>query len=567
MAQRLVPGLLLVSLWTLGACTEQTISLGPGHGPREAPPPPVSTPGQPSPLPTPLTGGTDATVGHPLTSGAPVLYCKPGSSKACYDGPSGTELVGACSAGIKTCNASGESYGHCEGQVRPIAETCGAQVDDNCDGIADCTGDLLWSASFGDGETQESLGVAVDDTGNILLTGSFDGAFELGQNHLSSKGGDVFLVKLDPGGTAIFSKRFGDNTAQVPAGVAADTHDNVILAGSFTGVMDLGSGPLASTVGKDVFLAKYDPTGGLIFAKRFGDSFDQQCRAIATDRADDIALTGTMYGTIDFGGGPLADMGHDVFVAKLGPAGEHLFSKRFGDESLQDGLGVTFDSQGNVLVSGRYAGSLDFGGGPLPAGTTSIRAFVAKLDAADGHHLWSAGFGDGGATAAATAVAVDSHGDVLVTGWFSGTIDFGGGPLVSAGGADIFLLKLDGMTGQHRQSSRFGDDVDQQGLSLVIDGADNAILAGTFYGALDFGLGALKSPGGSNGFLLKIDPAGKPVWNRRFGDHKSARALSTAVANTGEVLVTGSFEGDADFGGGALMSAGMSDGFVAKYRP
>ncbi len=56
-------------------------------------------------------------------------------------------------------------------------------------------------------------------------------------------------------------------------------------------------------------------------------------------------------------------------------------------------------------------------------------------------------------------------------------------------------------------------------------------------------------------------------WSKRLGEHKSARGTASAVAQTGEVVVTGCVDGDADFGGGSLVSAGKSDGFLAKYRP
>jgi hypothetical protein len=564
-AIRLAPVVVLVSLGTLSACTGQTVSLG--QGPALGEPPPAST-GEPPPaaLPSPIPGHTHGNVQKP-GQGSTEILCKPGSTQGCYDGPTGTSEIGACSGGVQTCSAHGDGYGLCEGEVRPSVELCGSFADENCDGVAGCTGDLLWSARFGDGELQDSRGVTIDRVGNVIITGTFDGAFELDKTHLASKGADIFLTKLDRGGASLWSKRFGDDSEQAPAGVAADTHDNVIVAGSFAGVIELGGPTLASTLGRDVFVAKLGPGGEHLWSKRFGDSFDQECRAVATDRADNIAITGTLYGTIDFGGDPLADMGHDLFVAKLGPSGEHLWSKRFGDTHLQDGFGVAFDSQGNVFVTGRYAGSVDFGGGPLTPATMASRMFVAKLDAADGHHHWSRSFGEGPGPAIGTALAVNDEGDVLVTGSFAGSIDFGDGALHAAGGSDAFVVKLDGAGGAARWSKRFGDLADQQGTSIAVDAGGHVIVTGSFHGAIDIGLGPLESPGGSNAFLLKLAPTGEPVWNKRFGEHKSARGAAAAVAHTGEVAVTGSFDGDADFGGGTLMSAGKSDGFLAKYRP
>ena len=58
-----------------------------------------------------------------------------------------------------------------------------------------------------------------------------------------------------------------------------------------------------------------------------------------------------------------------------------------------------------------------------------------------GKHLWSKRFGDAG-TQAANAIAADASGNVIVAGRFEGTVDFGGGALTSAGLSDIFIVKF-----------------------------------------------------------------------------------------------------------------------------
>src|SRR5262249_39227887 len=60
--------------------------------------------------------------------------CTPGSTASCYSGPTGTQGVGACKAGLQTCNAQGTGYGACIGEVDPVAEDCATPVDDNCNG-------------------------------------------------------------------------------------------------------------------------------------------------------------------------------------------------------------------------------------------------------------------------------------------------------------------------------------------------------------------------------------------------------------------------------------------------
>lgn len=93
-----------------------------------------------------------------------------------------------------------------------------------------------------------------------------------------------------------------------------------------------------------------------------------------------VLVAGFFKGAADFGGGPLASAGGaDVFLAKLAPTGEHVWSKRFGDGSDQVVAAIASDVTGAVLVGGYFAGGIDFGGGLLLAESAMSDAFVAKF--------------------------------------------------------------------------------------------------------------------------------------------------------------------------------------------
>jgi hypothetical protein len=104
---------------------------------------------------------------------------------------------------------------------------------------------------------------------------------------------------------------------------------------------------------------------------------------------------------------------------------------------------IAVDNSGNVLISGNFTGTVDFGGGPLASagnGNEGEDVYLVKFDN-DGNHLWSKRFGDALAQGCYD-VAADTSGNALVTGLFYGTVDFGNGPLVSAGSRDIFIAKF-----------------------------------------------------------------------------------------------------------------------------
>ncbi|MBI4705677.1 MAG: hypothetical protein HY744_31685 [Deltaproteobacteria bacterium] len=190
------------------------------------------------------------------------------------------------------------------------------------------------------------------------------------------------MAKLDADGNELWSKRFGDELEQSALGVAVDEAGNVFVTGEFAGTIDWGGpeGPLASAGGTDIFLAKLDPDGEPLWGRRFGGKGADRSRAVAADPFGNVVLAGDSDGALDFGGGPLAAAGGaDAFVAKLGGAGTHLWSRRFGDAEEQAAASVATDWEGTIALGGSLAGSADFGGGKLVSAGASD-AFVALLE-------------------------------------------------------------------------------------------------------------------------------------------------------------------------------------------
>src|SRR5439155_11265907 len=107
----------------------------------------------------------------------------------------------------------------------------------------------------------------------------------------------------------------------------------------------------------------------------------------------------------------------------------------------------------------------------------------------------------------ANSIAVDGNGDVVVAGDFSGTVDFGGGLLTSAGTKDIFVAKYSGADGSHQWSKRYGGTGDDHASGVTLDNGGNVGLTGSFKGTVDFGGGALITPG-ADMFVAKYSAAG-----------------------------------------------------------
>jgi hypothetical protein len=339
----------------------------------------------------------------------------------------------------------------------------------------------------------------------------------------------------------------------------------VLVTGNFSGSVNFGDGLLKSAGGTDGFIVKLDANGKTLWSKRFGDGDVQEGQSVAVDNADNVLVTGYFMGSVDFGDGVILNAtSRDGFVMKVDANGKTLWSKRFG--SYMYGASVAADGAGNVLLAGSFGDSITFGADVLVA-EGALDVFVTKLDAS-GNPLWSKRFGGAAGYHYGANVAVDRVDNVLVVGAFSSSIDFGAGvPLVSMDGNDGFVAKLD-MSGNPLWSKQFGDAGDQAGLGIASDSGGNVLVTGYFTGAIAFDGSSMASSGKSDAFLAKLDASGSYfLWSKLFGDSDDQAARSVALNSADEVFVTGSFDSTIDFGDGSLISAGAADVFVAKFSP
>jgi hypothetical protein len=273
----------------------------------------------------------------------------------------------------------------------------------------------------------------------------------------------------------------------------------------------------------------------------FGDEKEQIAGAVAADVAGDVLWTGSYHGGLDLGGEPLVSKGasFDAFVAKLDPGGHPLWRLGIGDVELDYGLAVAGDAAGNVIAAGQFMGDIHLGDTTLSSagGLGHYNVFVVKLDTA-GTPLWSRSFGDEHDTYL-RGLAVDAAGNILLTGYFDGEVDFGKGPMKNAGLGDpdplndMFLAKLD-PGGGCVYSRSFGGAGKQEA---------NGIVVGRFEQAIDFGDGTapLACGGDMDAFVAKVDAQGVTAWSRAFGGPHYQDAEGVAVGAGGESVLTGAF--------------------------
>jgi hypothetical protein len=502
-----------------------------------------------------------------------------------------TTTEGAGASGASTSNPNGGAGGEGEGGAGGLFNNTGgiggdggsktttsgntttttAPPDPNglCLSPTATDGATQWALKAGADNVQSALGITADAQGNVVVAGAFQGTIDLGAGVLTSAGlNDAYVAKLGANGTAMWSKKFGDGGFhQYAQHVATDAQRQRPRDRLLPRHINFGGQNLSdiSNFFDDIFVAKLDAAGNHVWSKRYGDINSEESKAIATDAQSNVLVAGAFQKTVNFGGGAIVaeDGGFNAFVAKLTPAGEQVWAKSFGDTAAeQKALGVTADDDGNVYVVGYHKGSIDFGGGALAAEGTDQNAYVAKLNP-QGTFVWAKTFGTD--TASAVDVGVDTAGNVLVLGNFKGKINFGGDDLDAGVANNVFLLKLDA-AGALVWAKNYGTpNKAEEATSIALDG-DKPIVLGIFTDKIDFGGGALTSAGGFDVFLAKLDADGCQSHAKSYGADMLQRGETLAVDATGNILFAGSFDGTVDFGAGAL-TATATDAYFVKTKP
>ena len=327
----------------------------------------------------------------------------------------------------------------------PQSDPC-ISVSSSSESSSQSSSQTYFAVTFGGTGNDVAYVIAVDSSGNSYITGYFNGTVDFGGGDVTSAGdSDIFVLKLDSSGTFQWVKTFGSASSDYGRAIAVDSSGNSYITGRIREIVDFGGGDVTFAGGSDIFVLKLDSSGTFQWANSYGDTSFDLGYGIAVDSSGNSYITGNFFGTVDFGGGDVTSAGgSDIFVLKLNSSGTFQWVKTFGSASSDYGYGIAVDSSGNSYITGYYGNTIDFGGGNVTT-NGNWDVFVLKLNSS-GTFQWVNTYG-GTALDYGYGIAVDSSGNSYATGAFFLTVDFGGGAVTSAGGADFYVLKLNSSGG------------------------------------------------------------------------------------------------------------------------
>ncbi len=485
------------------------------------------------------------------------------------------------------------------------------------------SGDFQWVTQY----SSNSAGlraddIATDSKGGIYMVGSFlsqggPGSVSFGGVTLSGDTGenDLFVVKLLDGVTPTVA--YANETSSTGSAgferstIAVDTSGEAVIAGSFTGSIDLASidAPftLTATSPFDNFVAHINPFGIWDMAESlFARGAQDSNPVVALEAGGNIFIGGSFSSPTDFdpgtGSASLTPAGlGDAYLLQLDYTGSFLSVGQFGGAG-NDSAGVLLLGQsGDIYFGGGFAGAFDMDPGAginmSATGGVYFLKFNSSRDFVDAIQFDSSGGTDAGFNPSnetgGGGFALDTAGGLHIAGTFRGVFDVNPGTgkttLTSKGGNDFFvasyfhgnLVAQDLQTPVLAESFALGGLGDQTGGPVITDAAGNLYLAGLFSGTVDFdrsaGVAALTSsdPEG-NVFIAKYDLFGALSWARQvqmsiiFDNNADDLNVQLALDAAGNVYVAAEYDVSATLGAFTVTNSEPSptgssrDIFIAK---
>ncbi len=428
-----------------------------------------------------------------------------------------------------------------------------------------------WADSSGGASYDYSTAIAADKTGNIYIAGEFRGTANfdsLTLNSVTPAFSDACLVKYNFGGNAVWARNLGGSNTDSAKAVVTDPAGNIYITGDFRVTAGFGTNTLNSAGAEDMFIAKYDPAGNLLWVRKGGGTGHEFGLSLAAG-TNYCYLAGVYQTTANFSGTNLNSAGnYDIYIAKYDGDGNLLWIRSAGGTSDDRALGIATDNQGRCRITGYITSSSAAFGSLTVTNATAFfsDAFAACYDS-NGNPVWASRFGGSGSERG-VSVATDGGGNSYIAGTFTST-DMPGtaGFLANLGANDLFILKLDASGNMlwSRAAGGLGDDI---AASIAVDSSGNCHITGSYPDAVTFGSTTLTNtglPGTLDGYLAKYDTSGNFVWAKSIRGSDDESAVAVATDNADNVYVTGSFtSASANFDSITTTNSGNYDMFMGR---
>ncbi|QNH62165.1 T9SS type A sorting domain-containing protein [Hymenobacter sediminicola] len=418
-----------------------------------------------------------------------------------------------------------------------------------------------------------------DANGNTYVAGSFFGTGRFGSftftSPAASSEGDGLVIKLDPYGNVLWARQITGFRSEYVSDIALDAAGNVTVVGTMyhDATFDASTTLRGATVSSpDLFVARYDANGTVLWARSYGGALDNADafigNGVALDAAGNVYVAGGLKGSVALGTSTLVNSSpqHAPVLLKLTSAGAVSWAKQgqiansTANMSHQGAQHVSVDAAGNAVLVGEFVGSLRFGATALQTSSYWNEAFITRFDTG-GNVVWAQQT-NGTSWTHPTKVGLDAAGNAYVTGTHQGSTVVGSQALVSAGLTDGFVVKFD-PSGSTQWAHTIGGGGNDVSSALAVTSMGEVYVTGSFTGSATLAPGtSLAGYGGTDIFVACYSAQGAIRWVQQAGGSGYETANTLCVDAAGRVYVGGQCPGPATFA--PINFAGMGYPFIAQ---
>ena len=229
--------------------------------------------------------------------------------------------------------------------------------------------DFDWAKTIVSDRHEEFHALEIDDEGNTLTLGNFENTIQLSGVTLEAVGqSNIFLAKHNPEGDILWVKII-DGGIATGEDLEIDKDGNIIMLGYFEYAIDFGNTNINAGAGSNIFLAKLDPTGEVIWVKHstHTDNIATRAFSVETDNNGDIIIAGSTIGssttaTVNFDGTEVTNNGFfDALILKYSTDGDLLWLDTAGSNNADLAYNVAIDDNNNIYITGIFAQQVIFG--------------------------------------------------------------------------------------------------------------------------------------------------------------------------------------------------------------
>ncbi|MBN2349376.1 MAG: immunoglobulin domain-containing protein [Bacteroidales bacterium] len=459
-----------------------------------------------------------------------------------------------------------------------------------------------WANSIHTNQEESAYDIVEDPvTGNIYIAGYFEddlsAFFPTGgtssTNFTTLYGGnsDGFLAKYDNLGNLIWAFKTGCDREDRINAITLDPSGNIYITGyfedntaQFTGVSALtGTTSLTNTDNtRDVFVAKYNADGALLWVRQSTGTKDAEGLDIAADNSG-VYIVGYYNDNITFGTITIPDLGvrNQYYALKYDVNGNELWSARGevnnSDFTLDNFFKAVATDGSNVFILGTFKGNnLDVfnTSNTQVASTTNSQSgrtdMVLLSFTVNGAYNWIQRIGGNTDEVGHSLTLVGDS--IYLTGGMGNNANFpsyANNPLSSSGNKDVFIsshAKSDGKTGWVK-SFPCTDGGNEVGYAITADINDNLFVTGVFKGDLDVAGTTISSNGGEDIFIVSFSNDGNFIWAKNTGSNGNDNGFGISSNSSDKLYVCGFYENLIDFDGISLPDDGQNNVFFAQIDP